>query len=629
MAVLPCQRLPELSEKDAMTEPTPETLDPKGWSRVAILRLVTGLAQGLLLFGLDQAAAHRLWPATSPVLFSALAAGVFFTPFVVLAGLSTMRLSRLAIWKLVAFATAVGLTAHSAGLARLEYSPEGMWPAGQVIYAVAALLFIGHHLVQAAEMERRPIARFTTYFDETWKHGVQLALSIGFTGAFWLLLFLASALFSMIGIDAIKRLIEQPWFAFPATTVMFAAAVQLTDARAGLVRGVRSVSLTLLAWLLPLMVLIAAGFLATLPFKGLDLLWATKKAAALLLTAAAALIVLTNAAYQDGTEAPPKALAWAARIAGLLLAPITVLAAYAIWLRVNQYGFTPDRVYGAACVVVAAGYALGYAIAALRPGAWMKPLEPTNIAMAFVSIAVLLALFTPIADPGRLSVNSQVARLEAGRIKPEAFDFEFLRFRSGKRGVKAAEALERHADPAIAKAARAAPKTLEEAAARRAASVKDPIFAEANRRVLDKAQMLPGGQAMPADFVAQFSRNGALPLSGCSFDRDAWCIATLVQIDGAGDPELLLSSGDDIVIYHRESAGRWREYGQVRLSNCPTYNIRDVFAAGQLKPLAPSLPDLEIAGQRHHMTLGQMGCDPKDPPPAKLAPPPPKKAGGK
>ena len=73
--------------------------------------------------------------------------------------------------------------------------------------------------------------------------------------------------------------------------------------------------------------LIAAGFLASLPFTGLEPLWKTKAATALLLTAAAHLIVLINAAYQDGEDAPPLILKWAARIAGLLLIPIGLLAA--------------------------------------------------------------------------------------------------------------------------------------------------------------------------------------------------------------------------------------------------------------------------------------------------------------
>ena len=45
----------------------------------------------------------------------------------------------------------------------------------------ATALFIGHHLVLPADMERRWIAAFPTYFDTAWKAGVQLALSIGFT----------------------------------------------------------------------------------------------------------------------------------------------------------------------------------------------------------------------------------------------------------------------------------------------------------------------------------------------------------------------------------------------------------------------------------------------------------------
>jgi hypothetical protein len=53
----------------------------------------------------------------------------------------------------------------------------------------------------------------------------------------------------------------------------------------------------------------------------------------------------------------------------------------------------------------------------------MKTLEATNIAMAFVVIVVLLALCTPLADPRRLSVEDQVARLETGKVKPEAFDY--------------------------------------------------------------------------------------------------------------------------------------------------------------------------------------------------------------
>jgi hypothetical protein len=98
--------------------------------------------------------------------------------------------------------------------------------------------------------------------------GVQLALSIGFAGAFWLLLFLGAALFKVIGLTFLGDLIQKTWFAFPLTGLAFATAVQLTDVRDGLIRGVRAVALMLLSWLLLVMTVLAAGFLAALPFTG-------------------------------------------------------------------------------------------------------------------------------------------------------------------------------------------------------------------------------------------------------------------------------------------------------------------------------------------------------------------------
>jgi hypothetical protein len=415
--------------------PPAEPVDPRATRRAAVIRLAVGLAQGLLFYALHQAEESKVWPATQRELFGALLLAVAFAPFVVLAGVSALRGRTLAVWTGVAALVAAGLGAY--GVWSGDPAAKGVDGLGpQAFFGVAALVFIGHHLVHPADLERRRIARYPTYFDVTWKHGVQGALSLGFTGAFWLLLFLAAALFKLIGVDAIDKLIKQEAFAFPATTVMFAAAVQLTDVRADLVRGVRTVALALLAWLLPLMALIAAGFLATLPFTGLEPLWKTRSATAILLTADAFLILLANAAYQDGTEKTAVVLKWAARLAGLLLVPITVLAAYGLSLRIGQYGLSSDRIIAGACVLVAAGYAVGYAVAAVRPGAWMRTLEVTNIAMAFGVIGVLLALCTPLADPRRLSVDDQVARLVKVMVRTEAFDYQFLRFEAGRLGAR-------------------------------------------------------------------------------------------------------------------------------------------------------------------------------------------------
>ncbi len=97
---------------------------------------------------------------------------------------------------------------------------------------------------------------------------MQLALSVAFTGAFWVLLFLGAGLFSVIGLNFLRDLLGQEWFSIPVTTLAFSAAVHLTDVKDGLIRGVRTVALMLLSWLMPVMTLITAAFILALPFAG-------------------------------------------------------------------------------------------------------------------------------------------------------------------------------------------------------------------------------------------------------------------------------------------------------------------------------------------------------------------------
>jgi hypothetical protein len=69
---------------------------------------------------------------------------------------------------------------------------------------------------------------------------------------------------------------------------------------------------------------------------------------------------------------------------------------------------------------------------------------------AFVVIGVLLLVFSPMLDPARVSVASQVARLESGKVKADRFDFAFLRFDGERYGRAALDRLEREATGADA-----------------------------------------------------------------------------------------------------------------------------------------------------------------------------------
>jgi hypothetical protein len=444
---------------------------------------------------------------------------------------------------------------------------------------------VAHHLITPAIRERRWRADYHAYFDVAWKAGVQLALSLGFTLAFWLLLQLGAALFDVIGVKALSSLIREAWFAIPVTCLAFALAVQLTDVRDGLIRGVRTVALMLLSWLLPVIALLTAGFLAALPFTGLERLWDTGSATALVLAAAAALIILINTAYQDGRpdNLPPTALRIATRIAGVLVAPLVGLAFWGLALRIGQHGLTPDRIIALACAVVGAVYGLGYLIAAVKPGGWMKPLERTNIAAAVLSVAVILALFSPLADPARMSVNDQVARLERGAVAASDFDYDFLRFDSGKAGIAALETLTKSSDTETARLARAAKART------------DPLGAPS----LGRDELISGirvrpvpGQTIPTSFITQLKQHDDLIYS-CRP-----CTARLQDLNGDGREDLLVASNRNVTAYWLDEMGQWRRLARYT-TDCVT--DADELEAEISKGVATTkatLPDLVVGGVR-------------------------------
>ncbi|MEJ0040775.1 MAG: hypothetical protein WDM81_00470 [Rhizomicrobium sp.] len=366
-----------------------------------------------------------------------------FVPLLLVQGAGTLRTRTLVPWF-------VDVTALLAGLG--WYSVWRGWPPagaggdivdGGMTFALVAAsfvgLFIAQSLVLAADAERRFIAPYPAYFDAATKLGVQFAATVAFVAVFWGVLWLGAVLFNLIKLDFLETLLEKDWFAIPATTLAAAAAIHVTDVRAKLWTGIRTVALTLLSWLLPLMTLIAVGFTASLLFTGLTPLWATRSAAGLLLGAAGVVVVLLNTAFQDGS--PEHSRAWIFRYAqfaaALVLVPLVTLAAYAVWLRVAQYGWTVERVVTAATVLIALCYAFGYAAAALLSlagGGWMRLVAPVNVATSFAVVAVLLALFTPLGDPSRLVVSSQVARLKSGAVTANAFDYAYLKSEGGRYG---------------------------------------------------------------------------------------------------------------------------------------------------------------------------------------------------
>lgn len=558
-----------------------------------LTRLAIGLFQGLALFLMFKAVEHQVWPATTLATYQALLVPLLFAPLAAIHAVSHLPRRALAMWLGIIILVCV-LVGLFDGLRVSGALSQETWEPGPILFATAVGLFIAEALVLAGVNEGKPIASYAVYFDAAWKHGIQVAAAAGFVGALWLLLFLGSRLFELIKLSFLKDLIEQAWFAIPITAMALAVAIHHTDVRHSLVRGIRTLALTLLSWLLPLLALIVAGFLLSLPFTGLEPLWETNFATGFVLMIAGALIILINAAYQDGlpdTRAPT-ALHWVMTVAAALPAPLIAIAAYALTLRVQQYGWTAERVYALACIVVGACYSAGYIAAAARPKQRLKTIETANIFTSFVVIGVFLALFTPIADPVRIAVSSQTARLAEGKISAEAFDYKYLRFEGGRYGAAALARMEGGEFKIAGVPERAA----------QAAALVERFGAEpAAPKDLALNLTIAGGREIPTDFLSQdwgeAEKRAFLP--GCLQHRGEKCEVFLLDLNGDAAEEIIVFSdlpGWPPAVFLKENQG-WSRVGTLpqRLA-CP--DLRERLRAGDVRVLPARLNDLEIGGVR-------------------------------
>ena len=583
---------------------TPAPAGPAPAPGIASLRICLGLLQGLALYLLYRAGMDMAWPATSPRLFVPLLVVVAMAPVIAISALGHMAPRPMLQWIGSAAALIAALAFHDVwrmeGALPPGPAPRAMEPSPQLCIVLAAGFFIAHALVLAGALERRRIAHYSSYFETAWKLGVQLAFSGLFVGVAWLVLHLGAQLFLLVKLDFLRRAIGQSWFSIPVTTFAFACAMHLTDVRPAIVRGIRNLLLVLLSWILPVLTLLVGGFLASLLLTGLEPLWATRRAGAVLLGAAAAFVVLINAAWQDGGqsggEQVARPVALSARIAAVLLVPVTLLAIYALALRVNDHGWTDDRVIAAACMLVAACYAGGYAAAALRKG-WLAGLACVNIAAAFVVLGVLALLFSPAADPDRLSANDQLARLASGKVTAAQLDVGYLHFDAGRYGRAALARLEGDAAAPQGALLRA-----------RIAAVRKQVYRHHNKELrelqdppalAENLRAWPAGTRLPDSFLKMDWAQVAASLPDCLRRRAAACDAFLLDLGADTAPEVILV-GDSFenVVLREDPGGQWRVAGSLppRLANCPP--LRQALREGRFRAVPAAWSDIEIGGQR-------------------------------
>ena len=538
-----------------------------------LLSLILGLLQGLALLWLFDARDAGAWPGNDPYLFTAITMALLFAPLLLIQGLGQISVAILIPWTMIA----------GGGLAALGFYHR--WRVGgtdpghaglPLIVMAATFLFIMQSLLLAAARDGAFKPRYAAQYHAAWRLAVQIVFIALFAALAWVMV---GAGYGWLRTHAPG--VRPDVLTMPLVALAAAAAARMSG---GLFaeEGARA-----LAWIfrivLPLVMLAALAEIIAV-IAGLRV-----AELAPILALSGFLILCINASYGSGDVWRPQWRRKCEFAAVFLLLPLAIMGAMALASRIQQYGWTPERILAAAVLMGLAGYAIAYsgaALISLGGGNWMQRLEGANGAMAFAGLGLIAVLASPLADPVRLSVEAQ--SLRATQIAPAQFDFAWLNDEGLRFGHDALVRMSGASDPALARGAYLA---LVAAPARQAA----PSEIGANIAV-----RTPGAR-LPESLLAQhWSGLGVPP---CLTNVALSCDAYFLDMDQDGRDEIMLVYGDDTAWWGgvmKQDAGGWHLAGTMASPPCP--GSLAALRAGNFSPVTPGWRDLLVAGQRLSLT---------------------------
>ncbi|MEK6542549.1 MAG: DUF4153 domain-containing protein [Pseudomonadota bacterium] len=280
-----------------------------------------------------------------------------------------------------------------------------------------------------------------------WTDAVLGAAAMLFVGITFALAWMISSLFMLIDIDFVRELLQKDWFGWMLAGAAFGGAIGLLRERDKLVGTMQRLVMIILSVLAPVLAVALVLFLVSSIGTGFAKLWESGfSATALMLAVAAAAVLFANAVIGNGDEdrSPNRVLHWSAAILAVTVLPLAIIAAVAMQLRIADYGWTPERIWGVIAVVIALGYGLSglWSLVRGRAGfdAVLRPLQQ-KLAITLGALALFLAL--PIVDFGAISAQNQLARLRSGAIAADKFDWQAMAFDFGPAGRRALRDLAR------------------------------------------------------------------------------------------------------------------------------------------------------------------------------------------
>lgn len=451
--------------------------------------------------------------------------------------------------------------------------------------------------IQYSLRASRQQTRYAQFYTQLWLNTLTLLIVFISNGLFWMVLLLWSEMFKLVGITFFETLFfDTDWFAYIVLGLITALAVVLARTQSRLVAAVQKLLTLIATGLLPLMALLALMFMLTLPFTGLEAISQRVSAAGLMSTLTLLLLLLMAIVREPQKEALPYpgALRYLIKCA-LAVTPIyTLIAGWALWVRIQQYGWTPERLYGVLVVVVLLVWSFGYLASILRRG--RNPLElqgPVILGVSLLALGLLVLLSSPVIDAWRISVNSHMGLYHSGKIKPDQVSLYMLDH-SGKPGRAALEALQK--DVAFnqdSKRRRDLNSLLQ--------GSRDPVKELTATQLVSKVVIAPGSEK-PDDAFWTFVKAQGYRITSCA-EQNA-CVLVSQDLNADGHPEqVLYAFGDGESLVFGMQKNKWDLLAVARLPEGFNKDKLLQAVANQQLGSAPRIwRDITIDGKRLPMT---------------------------
>jgi hypothetical protein len=413
----------------------------------ASLLILVALVQGLLLLLLHQAMEFKFWPHAEPAWLFSFYSMVFTGPIMLLLGLTQGKLLEFGKWVLP-FTLLVGVLGFYVGS---QATPLGFVSYKSLLFAF--VLTLGIAVFKALMYTQQFISgesfNYSNLFRWSWRNFLTLALAMLFALCVCGVLMLWASLFKAIKINFFWDLFAEAWFYYPALALAHGFGVLMFRRLFHVIDIITRLQQALMKFLLVLVVLVSILFLGGLLIAGLQPLW-DSGGSYLILWMQALMLFFLNAVYQDDAAERPYHR-WIHRFIyfGMALLPIySAISLYGLMLRVDQYGWSVARCWGILIWLVLALFSLGYlwGIARYRDN-WLQQLSRVNVTMGLVLLALMLLVNSPLLDFRKISVASQLQRLDSGQVKLEDFDLNYFRYHLARPGYLALQDIkEKHAE---------------------------------------------------------------------------------------------------------------------------------------------------------------------------------------